>query len=410
MNFILDPPSGYADSYLDVEFSANVKPHPKTIMRLFNEISNEQLDILGVSIGYILNGNEVVFKNHANITGHINIFNNDKMNKKFTTYRSVPIRCIAEHYDEDGNSVGSEEDTLLFYNEMYSLDAGIIPFDLIIHNASINIDEHEPLVIDIISGKKRKYELCVASPDQSIRCPIEILARAGKTTVEVPAAMLFYDLDLATNFRKSFKFFYVKHQGTTFSRLANRQYLPIQNSEMDFRSSGKLQAMPQDRLDPIRRDLSRQFVLSDRYLVFCPRESSGFAAKSEFNRQKLMDLTMLINEGQNMKAISRQVQQFASDETSKIDETQQAIRASRQHATRRQIRPKIPSAQIQLMRSISKTYDNISSTGRVKLRDEKQPSVSNRKAVRSFSSAPQKEQPKRKGGCAPCSRKRKKNG
>lgn len=404
MNLTLNPPSGYADSYLDVEFSATIKPYPKSIVRLFNDVSGEQLDILGVSFGYILNGNEAVSKNKSSITGHINIFNQDKMNKKFMSHRNVPVKCVVDYYDEHDVEIGSEEETLLFYNEAYSLDAGIIPFDLRIHNPTINTDKHDPLVIDIISGKQRKFGLCIASLDKSIRCPIEITAKEGKTTVEVPGAFLFYDLDLAVNAHRKFQFFYAKYQGTTYSRMANRQYLPIQNSDIEFVSSGRLRAMPQSRLDPIKRQMGKEFVISHRYLVFCPSESSGFARKSEFGAEKLMDLTMMINEGQNMKAISRQVQQFASDETAKIGETKQSIQTSRHHASKDQIKPNIPFAQIQLMKSISKTYDNISLKGRQNPKVHKA-TAPEKKTVRSFSGA----QPQKKRGCASCSRKKKAN-
>lgn len=404
MNFRLDPSSGFADSYLDVEFSVTVPKHTKTVLRIRNETSDDQLQILGTSSGYILGGNELVLKNQTGTTGHINIFNQDKMNKKFLAYRSVTLKCIAEFYDNEDKKIGEEEESVIFYNEIHSLDAEIIPFDLIIHNRTVEITKNEALKIDLISDISKKYELCIGSLDDRIRCHIEVSAREGKTTIEIPGEFLYYDLGLHSNKNKKskFKFFYVKHQGTTMSRMANRRYMPIQNSELTFQVSGGLTPNSQHRNGPVGK-LNRDFMISDRYLVMCPVKNSGFSRKNEYGKEKLMDLTMMINEGQHMNALRKQIKQFADDKNSEnINKTEKSLQLTNQSTQMR--RPRIAATQIQLMQSVSRTYDTISS--------RKAPS-SHPKKVKSFSAEQESGQKdnrgeQKSGGCTPCSRKREK--
>lgn len=397
MNFSLDPSSGFADSYLDVEFSVIVPEYPKVVICIHNETSGDQLQILGTSFGYILNGNNLILKEKAATTGHINIFNHDKMNKKFLAHRSVTLKCIAEFYDNEDQKIGEEEESVIFYNEMHSLDAGIIPFDLVIHNRTVNITENEALSIDVISDIPRKYELCISSLDERIRCHVEISAREGKTAIEIPGEFLYYDLGLHDNKNKKFKFYYVKYQGSTISRVANKRYMSIQDSELSFTLSGGLSPNPQQRRDPVGRIINEKFVISDRYLVMCPREYSGFARKSEFGREKLMDLTMMINEGQHMHSLSKQIKQFEADQdTEKISKTEKSLQLANQ-AKQKMRRPRISASQIQLMQSVSRVYDTISSTKGLQPQQLK--------AVQSFSANKAMKQ----GGCAPCSRKRKEN-
>jgi len=400
MNFSLDPSSGFADSYLDVEFSVLVPDYPKTIIHIHNDTSGDQLQILGTSFGYILNGDSLILKNKTSATGHINIFNYDKMNKKFMAHRSVTLRCVAEFYDNADQKVGGEEESVIFYNETHSLDAGIIPFDLIIHNRTLNITDNEVLSIDVISDIPRKYELCINSLDDQIRCHLEVTAHAGKTTINIPGEFLYYDLALNENKNKKFKFSYVKYQGTTISRVANRRYMPIQDSEIFFQVSGGLTPLPQLRRDPVGRPLDKNFVISDRYLVMCSKEHSGFARKTEFGKEKLMDLTMMVNEGQHMYALSRQIKQFeANKDAVNINSTEKSLHLANQ-AKPRARRPQIMASQVQLMQSVSRVYDAISSKAQPAVRQQL-------KRVQSFSANKVAKQDK--GGCAPCSRKRKQN-
>lgn len=402
MNFSLDPSSGFADSYLDVEFSVIVPDHPKTVISIHNETSGDQLQILGTSFGQILDGDTLVLKERTTTTGHINIFNNDKMNKKFLVHHSVTLKCVAKFYDDNDKETGEEEESVVFYNEMHSLDAGIIPFDLIIHNKVVNLSNNEALSIDLISDISKKYEICISSFDEKIRCNIEIAARKGKTSIKIPGEFLYHDLEFReSKFQKKFKIFYVKYQGTTISRMSNRRYFPIPDSEIDFQISEGLTPLPQSRTRPDGIILSsEEFIISDRYLVMCPSQNSGFYRKGKFGREKLMDLTMMINEGQHVYALSKKIQQFESAKNAdNIDKTAKSLQLANQaHQAIR--RPKISSSQIQLMQSVSRSYDAISS----KIKPQQQIPTKQLSGVQSFSAMPKKQ-----GGCAPCSRKRNKN-
>ena len=181
------------------------------------------------------------------------------------------------------------------------------------------------------------------------------------------------------------------------SRMANKRYMSIQNGELNFSISDGLTPIPQHRRDPIGRLVGKEFIISDRYLVMCPKKHSGFARKSEFGKEKLMDLTMMIHEGQNMHSLAKQIKQFEVDENAEnINETAKSLQLERQAKQKRR-RPQISTMQIQLMQSLSRTYDSISSRRKL---SQQQP-----KTVQSFSARDNKKS----GGCAPCSRKRKKN-
>jgi hypothetical protein len=369
----------------------------KSIITLHNDTSEEHLDIVGVSLGHIRNGDQAIVKDENQLRGHFNIFNDDKMNKKFALYGSVNIRCKVDHFNENDEPTTTEEKTLVFYNESHSLDAEVIPFDLIVHDRSINLENDEPLKIDIISGLPKKYELCIRSADSKSSCDIEVSAFKGRTTVVIPAPLLIYDLELKSNARKKFHIYYVKFQGTNLSRLANRKYYRIENTELSFTYKKGLHLKPQSRRDPAGRLFSNKFVLSDRYLVLCPREYSGFARKSEFSPEKLMDLTMLVHEGQHMENLAKEIQQFSTDDsTKKIEQTQQQVQQTRQQ----RIRPRISTNQIQLMRSVSGAYETV--LGQPK---KTAPKESQSQKVAAFSASA----PKTKQGCLPCARKRNRN-
>ncbi len=393
MNLKLDPPSGFSDSYLDIEFIAKFNKAPKSIFTLYNDTFDQQLDIIGVGSGYILEGNTAVVKNSHQLRGHFNIFNHDKMNEKFRSYASVSIRCKVEHFNEDNHLTGVEEESLIFYNESHSLDSEIIPFDLIMHNKTINLDDNEPLKIDLISGIPKYYVLCIRSADKKSQCHFEISAKKGRTTINIPASFITHDLELSSHRKKKFDIYYVLYQGATFSRLANRKYIKIDNTDLDF--LGDIGIKPQVRKDPAGRTYSNKFILSDRYLVLCPREYSGFSGKSEFGPGKLMDLTMLVYEGQHMENLSKELKQFSStnDSSDKISKTKKLI-AQRKHVTARKIRPKIPNGQIQLMQGVSGVYEAILS------RTKTTTSLADK--ITSFTTAPQTSG---KQGCLPCSRK-----
>lgn len=400
MIFKLDPSSGFDDSYFDVRFEVEFEVSASGIIKIYNDTSGEELDILGASSGRIINGNELITKS-SSVYGHINIFNHDKMNKKFKAHSKVKIRCDVERFDIDGVP-SKESETIEFYNESKSLDAEVIPFDLVIHNPEVDLYKNEPLQFDIISGSDKYYELCLRALDESCQSTLEISAKRGKTSISVPAEFLYEDLKLNSNVRKNFQFYYVKFQGTTYSRMANRKYIPIDKTNVKFNSIDGFSPAPQSRIDPTGVEYGKDFILSDRYLVLCPREHSAFAAKTEYKPEKLMDLTMLINESQNMETVSKQIKQFSvNDDSDKIKNTEQHIQKSRTNVPR----PNINKNQFQMMQSLSGVYDSISS-GRNNQSPPQASSNTKRQQVESFSA---RSEPKSKPGCLPCSRKKSTN-
>ncbi len=403
MELILDPPSGLADSYFDVEFTVSFADVcDKATIRLFNEINHEQLDILGVSSGYVQNDSEAIAKNVSEISGHINLFNNDKMNKMFKAYSHIVIRCEAEITRND--ETYKENESIEFYNESKSLDASVIPIDLSIQNPKLDIDNNEALHIDIVTSMQKKIELCIRSDDTSSECCIQVSCRSGMTSVYIPAEFMYYDLNLKENYRKKYKFYYIKYQGTNFSRLGSRQYMSINDTELEFILPEDITAQPQSRINPTGKVYTDDFILSDRYLVLCPRQYSGFSGKGDVGSRKALDIVMLLHESQHMRSLSRQIQQFAEeDETKKkMRETAQAI----QDEKFRQARPPAPHInpeQMKLLSSVAGVYDQVSSSYKRSMHKQPQATAS------TFSQNAFPNKREKKSGCAPCARKRLKN-
>ncbi len=392
MEFRLNPPSGYADSYLDIEFIVEFTGSDKVMISLFNETSSEHLDILGVNNGYVLDGNNAVCKNCSKISGHINIFNDDKMNRKFRTHNSVVIRC--EIHREINDKIHKEDQIIEFYNEAESLDAAIVPFDITIQNSEVDVENNKPLVVDVVSESFRNFELCIKSTDDVVSCSFEISAKKGKTTIHVPAEYMYYDLDLKRNKRKKFQIYYAKYQGVNFSRLANRKYILI-SKLVEFKVGKGLTSQPQTCLGPTNQNLNNNFMVSDRYLVPCPKRYSGLTQKTSFGLPKLMDLTMLLYESQDLRQISREIQQFASDGSrEKIRETGNALHLAKMKDN--ESRPVVSLDQFQLMNAVSGSYDKVSAQYLI---NTSMPPLS---GVSTISNA-QKDQ---NADCLPCARKR----
>ena len=306
MKLEITPSSGHADSYFDVTFKLSL-PQPVDYLevRIKNTSSNEDLKIIGVNYGFIKGEYTSIFKNTHNAEGYFNIFNKDRMNKKFNIYKSADLLFTV--LIKNGEEQYSQEKVVSFYNESKSLDAEIIPFDLIIHNSLINIQKFEPLKLDIISDIEKKYELCIKSDDNMLMSCFSVLSRKGRSCIEVPSAIIYSDLELdkKENSRKKFKFFYVKREGITFAKFMNRKYIPIHNSDLSFNLPDHMMPNPTNRLDILGNSLSKDFVLSDRYLVHTHKDYSSFGEKTSFNARKLQYLTRFFFEAQNMISSSQ---------------------------------------------------------------------------------------------------------
>ena len=226
----------------------------------------------------------------------------------------------------------------------------------------------------------------------------------GKTTISVPIEMICYDLDLYKNKRKKFQIYYVKYQGTTYSRVANRKYIPLPNADITFKLGSGLTPQPQKCNGPTNTCLDDRFMISDRYLVPCPKEHSGLTPKTMFGPPKLMDLTMLLYESQDMRKVSEEIQQFGMDDSQeKIKETQKQLRIHQM--SQKSPRSKISGHQLQLLSTHSGSYDKVSqqySTNVI------HPTATRtvKAAVSTFSHT---DQNIKDPGCLPCARKRRLN-
>lgn len=298
MKFKLDPPSGHADSYLDIRFDVSFDSAEKAEVKLFNETTSTPLEILAVSRGFIVEDKIATIKNSSSIEGFINIFNKDKMNSGLNDYTSIDIKCELTTYR--GSDVITETMVETFYNESKSLDSTVLPFDLHIHNPELNVSSNEPLKMSIISTENRFYELSIMNEQGTKYCSFEVLARKGKTDFALPVEVIFDDLELNHGTKKeyrTFNLFWSKFEGLDYSKLVNRKSIRIPDSQISIIGSS-LMPKPQKRLGPVG-ELSSDFVLSDRYFVHTHKNFSGFGSK-KLNPLRMKWLTMFLHESIDM--------------------------------------------------------------------------------------------------------------
>ncbi len=357
MEFTLNPSSGYADSYLDIGFTVKFEECNRVIVKIFNHTINEHLNILGVSNGYILHENEIVCKDCTDIQGYINIFNNDKMNKKFSHFGQVQIKCEIERHTN--NDVITESKIVSFYNEGQSVDASIVPFVLSVKNNVIDISRNEPLELTFTSSIDREYFICIKSTRSKDSCELEVHAQKGQTTVFVPSEFLYHDLNLSRNGKIKYGIYYIKFQGMTHSRLANRQYTPT-GHDITFTNTDGITPASQKRVSPLGSLFNGDFVVSDRYLVMCPKEYSGFSGKSKYDRTKLLNLTLLLHESQDMESIAQHIRESKGGIQSNIKHTEKVIQNIK--LGKKPPRPQMAYNQVKILKSVSGSYDSISAS------------------------------------------------
>ena len=293
MKFTLDPPSGYADSYLDVKFVIEFDHADKVEVCLFNETVKQPIEILAVTHGYISDGTIAIIKHASEIEGFINIFNRDKMNSSLKNYTSIEISCKLKIYH--GEQVNDYEIRRTFYNESKSLDSEVIPFDLQIHNSEINLSQNESLKLSMISSEDRLYELILKNEQGNRKCIFEVFAKKGRTDISVPSEILFSDLDISSikRDRSCFDLYWTKFEGVDYSKFMNRKLIKILDGRICLLGK-KMLPKPQTRLGPVN-ELSSDFVLSDRYFVHTYKDFSGFGSKS-FDSVRMKRLTFFYYE------------------------------------------------------------------------------------------------------------------
>jgi len=297
MNFSIDPPSGHASSYMDIKFSLDFDKADKVVIKLHNKATSEDIHILGVMSGHILNETEAVSKNTNSIEGFFNVFNRDKMNDKLADFVAVDIQCQATFYR--GEAKTKQSRTVTFYNESKSLDGSVVPFDLVVENPNIDIKHNIPLKLQIVCSAEKKYELAIRSVSGEHNYQFEVVTKKGRLDLVIPSELLFFNLGIKRNPINRFGIYYVKLEGVDLSGFRNRKFIPISNTNLKFNS---LSVMPeiQQRQDPVGRDLSDDFVISDRYFVHTFREFSGYGGRLSHSNRKLLNMSRFLFEAQHM--------------------------------------------------------------------------------------------------------------
>ncbi len=311
IKFFLDPPSGHADSYTDVQFVVEFDKAERAEIKIFNQSNEEQLEILSVNSGRIIDENIAVSKNVSSIEGHINVFNRDKMNVGLKNFVSVDIRCEA-HLTRGGETV-VEKEVFVFYNESKSLDSEIIPFDLEFHDKTVDIPNQIPLRMTVVSDVEKRYELCIRSQDSKHKCTFEITTQVGSTLVEIPATVLYSDLSLKSSNIHPFHVYWVKFEGVDYQKFMNRKYVKLPDSRLFFKR-GPVNLQAQKRAGPTGKPLPQSFILSDRYLVHTWKEFSAFNKKTSHNMIKMRRLSAFLHEAQGMQAVVQSIQTFGTKE------------------------------------------------------------------------------------------------
>lgn len=295
IEFSLNPPSGFADSCLDIEFSVLTERADIINVELFNETTKEQIEFLSVNRGFISNSNVVTAKNTDRVSGFINLFNKDRMHKKLIGHTKVDIKCKVATRRGDKSTV--EEIITCFYNESQSLDAGLIPFDLIIDNPDIDVKNNIPLNMHMVCDSEKKFELAVKSLDGDEVHTFEVVTRKGMTDFSLPSEMLWYDLHLSKNRKNKFQIYWVKFEGVDYMNFMNRHYIPIEGTRITF-NSDKMKPKSQKRNGP-HMVLPNDFVISHRYFVHTWKEYTAFGDKSGPSNNAL------IHEVQDIKSLNK---------------------------------------------------------------------------------------------------------
>ena len=289
MKLTLDPPSGHSGSYLDVAFKVETDMFDEINVQFFNLTTNEQLDILSISQGYIKEGYTAITKNANVVEGFINIFSKDKMNEKLKDYIRVEIECRINIFRD--STVTEEQSKVFFYNESQSLDANIIPFDLEIDNPYLDLENNMPLRLHITANEDNKYEMAIRSSDGRNMCTFDAFVKKGRTDLHLPSEIIWHDLQIVHNRHKKFQVYWVKFEGVTYMRFMNRKYIPIENTDITFNTS-VMKPKSQTRSGPTGVDLSQDFVISHRYFVHTWKDYSAFGeqkvADPRTERAKLM--------------------------------------------------------------------------------------------------------------------------
>ena len=320
MNFTLNPPSGHADSYVDIQFVIETDQAVNARVSFFNETTNDDISIIGVNSGYITE-NVAVFNESKSMVGFIDLFPNDKMNSGLSNKDQISIKCTIEINGK------MEIMNAVFYNESQSLDAGVIPFDITLPKKDINISNHENLEMKISSNSEKLFELCIRS-DENINnwCCFTVMARNGVTSVKIPSEIIYSDLNMSSNKTRTFGLYYIKPEGITYSRFMNRKFVKILDITFTFDS---FTLLPVSRFGPVG-ELDSNFILSDRYFVHTFKDFTSLKVKNDYPTYKIANITWFFHESQDMNNAKNIISQFSASDNvaASVMSTQKEFRSS----------------------------------------------------------------------------------
>lgn len=269
MQFSLDPYSGHADSYFDVKFEVSFDTACDSNIHFVNKETNQTLEILSSMNGVIVNGKELRIKNSNKAIGYINLFNDDKMNRKLSDFSVINIVCHSI-------STVTESSECSFYNESKSVDADVLPLDLIVHNKKIQLTKDDPLSLSILCSSESKHEFCLRYKNK--KYAFEAMCRNGRTDIIIPSEVLNYHIGEA----EGVKIYYVKFEGVNYSKQMTRKYIEIPNQS--FAIEGKKEIRSQTRIGPDGEELPNNFVLSDRYFVHTWNKFTSFGKEYDLTK------------------------------------------------------------------------------------------------------------------------------
>jgi len=281
MNVKISPTSGYDNSYYDIKFIVtfdNELSSSDFKLSFLNKTTDTLLDILATSQGTIENGTHIIGKPCKQIVGYFNLFNDDKMNVGLSRFNKIELECIAENENEEFRK------RIFFFNESFSSDGEIIPFEIEMKNKTIDLSKNEPLEFDVIADFERSFHMVVESTLGNLSYDFYIFTKKGRMTIRFPIEILHYELSLYKTSKQTFRLSYMKEHGVTYNNVVNKKKVSIRDSEIKFINSFRL--FPQTRFDSLDRELSyKDFFPSDRYYVPTWKEFTFFS-KIVTNRKK----------------------------------------------------------------------------------------------------------------------------
>lgn len=297
MQITITPSSGHFDKYLDIYFKIKFDTFIENgkLTFLNTSMNDQSIEILGSNTSIIHNGIELLVNKTDTVDGFLNLFPNDASTFNLQQLNTVEIKISLNCPDT------SIVDNISFFNESISIDSNILPFDLQIINKTIDIEKHEPLKISIISQVQNKYEFVIMSECKTKQYVFDVLCHPGQNDIEIPASVLFEELQLDKFGFSSFIMSWIKFQGKDFKGFLLRKNIHIPFVKIKFNGTVNFRPLPSVFTDLKGDPFSNSFILSDRYLVPVHKEFSAFGKNKTFDNRYLFFMMLYRHENQDIR-------------------------------------------------------------------------------------------------------------